>query len=602
MQAIRRNARTAAAAALGLLLGACQMAGLPTPGGADAAAERAARLARQGDHAAAAQGYEAAARDAAPDAANAYWLAAAREWLVEKRVDAAQAAIANVTAPVTAADTREQRRLEAEVALARGDTARAAEILREIPGDDAATLETRARIQFGILKVADAVASLVARDKLLTGAADRQANQHMIIEGIEAALARGADARAPAGADPVVAGWLELGRILSDARSGALGTQRRLQAWRDRYPQHPASESLWKGTADRQVASGDQPRQVALLLPLSGRAAAAGSAVRDGFLGAFYDDGRAARPRIRVYDVAERDAPSAYLQAIGDGSDFVVGPLTREEVAALATLADGRATTLALNFLPDNVQVPDRFYQYALSPEDEARLAARRIAADGHASGVTLAPQSDWGRRVVAAFVEEFTANGGHVVDQADYLPSTADFNEIIRGLLRTTGQRGSLPRPDAQFIFVAAQPVHGRLIRTQLRFNYASALPMYATSDVYDPAGPGNVDLDGVIFPDMPWVLDPLGAPADAREAADRAFPNRGGQLARLYAFGYDAYRLMHELPRMRSGSLGPLSGVTGRLAVDAQGRVRRELDWAQVVGGRISAWPAPAALPPGS
>jgi outer membrane PBP1 activator LpoA protein len=76
--------------------------------------------------------------------------------------------------------------------------------------------------------------------------------------------------------------------------------------------------------------------------------------------------------------------------------------------------------------------------------------------------------------------------------------------------------------------------------------------------------------------------------------------FPNRGGQLSRLYAFGYDAYRLMHELPRMRSGSVGPLSGVTGRLAVDDAGRVRRELDWAQVVGGRISPWPAPAPLPP--
>ena len=296
---------------------------------------------------------------------------------------------------------------------------------------------------------------------------------------------------------------------------------------------------------------------------------------------------------MRVYDVAERDAPSAYLQALADGSDFVVGPLTREEVAALATLADGRATTLALNFLPDSVQVPDRFYQYALSPEDEARLAARRIAADGRTSGVTLAPQSDWGRRVAAAFVEEFTAAGGHVVDQAEYLPSTADFNEIIRRMLRTTGQRGSSPRPDAQFIFVAAQPVHGRLIRTQLRFNYASALPMYATSDVYDPAGTGNVDLDGVIFPDMPWVLDPLGASALARDSAERAFAGRGGQLVRLYAFGYDAYRLIHELPRLRNGSSGPLAGVSGRLAVDAQGRVRRELDWAQVVGGRISPWP---------
>ena len=245
------------------------------------------------------------------------------------------------------------------------------------------------------------VTSLMARDKLLTSPADRQANQRLIVDGIQSALLRGADARTPAGADPVLAGWLELGRILADAQSGALGAQRRLQAWKERYPSHPASESLWKGIAERPVAAGERPQQVALLLPLSGRAAAAGGAVRDGFLGAYYDGGNAARPRIRVYDVAERDAPSAYLQALADGCDFVVGPLTREEVTALATVADGRATTLALNFLPDGVQVPDRFYQFALSPEDEARLAARRVAADGRLSGVTLAPQSDWGRRVV---------------------------------------------------------------------------------------------------------------------------------------------------------------------------------------------------------
>ena len=600
MQALLRLARMAATAALAVTLVACQLTGLPSLGGADAAAERAARLSRQGNHAGAAEAYEAAARTAPPDAVNAYWLAAAREWLQGASVDAAQAAIAKLAPPLAAAESREQRRLEAEVALARGDTARAAQILRGISGDDAATLSTRARVQFGSLRVADAVASLAARDKLLSGAADRQANQLMIIDGIQAALMRGADARPPAGADPVVAGWLELGRILADAKSGALGAQRRLQAWRGRYPTHPASESLWKSAPERPALPGGRPQQVALLLPLSGRTAAAGGAVRDGFLGAYYDDGGSARPRVRVYDVAERDAPSAYLQALADGSDFVVGPLTREEVAALATLADGRAATLALNFLPDNVQVPDRFYQYALSPEDEARLAARRVAADGSSSGVTLAPQSDWGRRVAAAFTEEFTAAGGHVVDQAEYLPSTADFNDILRRLLRTTGQRGSSPRPDAQFIFVAAQPVHGRLIRTQLRFNYASALPMYATSDVYDPAGPGNVDLDGVIFPDMPWVLDPLGAPAVARDAAERAFPNRGGPLTRLYAFGYDAYRLVSELPRMRSGTAGPLAGVSGRLAVDAQGRVRRELDWAQIVGGRLAPWPSVSALPP--
>ena len=599
MQAKLRIARNALAAILvAALAAACQVTGLPGLG-ADPA-ERAARLAREGDHAGAAQSFEAAAKAAAAGTGNALWLAAAGEWLQARNVGAAENALANVAPPVAAADAREQRRLDAEVALARGDTARAAEILKELSGDDAATLATRARVQFGSLQVADAVTTLMARDRVLTSPADRQANQRLIVDGIQSALLRGADARTPAGADPVLAGWLELGRILADAQSGALGAQRRLQAWKQRYPSHPASESLWKGIAERPVAAGERPQQVALLLPLSGRAAAAGGAVRDGFLGAYYDGGSAARPRIRVYDVAERDAPSAYLQALADGCDFVVGPLTREEVAALATVADGRAATLALNFLPEGVQVPDRFYQFALSPEDEARLAARRVAADGRTSGVTLAPQSDWGRRVVTAFAEEFAAAGGQVVEQADYVPSTADFNETLRRLLRTTGQRGSSPRPDAQFIFVAAQPVHGRLIRTQLRFNYASALPTYSISDIFDPSGAGNQDLDGVIFPDMPWILDPIGAAGGAREAVERAFPGRGGPHTRLYAFGYDAFRLANEFPRLRSGGSGYLPGATGRLTLDAEGRVRRELDWAQIVAGHVAPWPPPAPLAP--
>ena len=599
MQAKLRIARNALAALLiTALAAACQTTGLPGLG-ADPA-ERAARLAREGNHAGAAQSYEAAAKAAAAGSGNALWLAAANEWLLARDIAAAENAVANVAPPLAAADSREQRRLDAEIALARGDTARAASILKGLAGDDATTLATRARVQFGSLQVADGVTSLMARDKLLTSPAERLANQRQIVDGIQSALLRGADARTPAGADPVLAGWLELGRILADAQSGALGAQRRLQAWKERYPSHPASDALWKGIAESPAATGDRPQQVALLLPLSGRAAPAGSAVRDGFLAAYYDGSGSARPRVRIYDVAERDAPSAYLQAIADGCDFVVGPLTREEVSALATLADGRATTLALNFLPDGVQVPDRFYQFALSPEDEARLAARRIAADGKLSGVALAPQSDWGRRVLGAFSDEFAAAGGQLVDQADYVASTADFNETLRHLLRTTGQRGSSPRADAQFIFVAAQPVHGRLIRTQLRFNYASALPMYAISDVFDPSGAGNQDLDGVIFPDMPWILDPVGAAGGARDTVERAFPGRGGQLTRLYAFGYDAYRLVNELPQMRGGSPGFLPGASGRLSLDAQGRVRRELDWAQIVDGRVAPWPPPAALEP--
>jgi hypothetical protein len=579
-------------AAIGLiavLAAACQLPGLDRVGGAEDATNRAARQSRQGDYAAAARSYESAARAAPSAEANTLWLAAAGEWIAGGDLAAAQNAISMLAPPVSTAQAREKLRLDAEMALARGETERALAMLRDIPPDgNANVLATRARIQFGALRVAEAVRSLIERERLLTNARDREANQRMIVEGIGIALDRGADAKAPAGADAVLTGWLELGRIISDADAGALGAPRRLQGWRERFPAHPANEALWRGLVERPATADDLPRQIALLLPLSGRAEAAGVAVRDGFVAAYYDYGSADRPRLRIYDVSARDAPSSYLQALTDGCDFVVGPLTREEVAALASVADGRATTLALNFLPDGVQVPDRFYQYALSPEDEARLAARRIVADGRMSGVTLSPQSDWGRRVQAAFADEFSAAGGRLVDHADYPPSTADFNDLLRRLLLTTGQRGSAPRSDAQFIFVAAQPVHGRLIRSQLRFNYAGALPMYATSDVFDGASQGNFDLDGVIFPDMPWVLDPHGPSAAAREAAERAWPGRSNALGRLHAFGYDAFRLIGELRRLRGNGSTPLPGVTGRLAVDRQGRVRRELDWAQVVQGK--------------
>jgi uncharacterized protein len=595
MQCLQTIFRPAAVALL-FTLAACQPSGGLRPDAGASAEERATRLAERGDHAAAARGWEDAATRAPQSRANSLWLNAASAWILAGQADAAQRALDRLLAPLSASDAQQQARVAAEIALARNQPRQALQLLDAAGAPaDAAALATRARAQFALGQLTTAISSLTARERLLPAGAPRLDNQRMIVDGLATAARGGADLRTPAGADPLVAGWLELARIQAEATSMSAGAGSRLQAWRLRYPAHPANTALWSELVSRYTVGIEPGSRVALLLPLSGRAAAAGTLVRDGFLTAHYEQPESARPTIRLYDVAASDAATAYLTAIADGADLVIGPLTRDEVIGLSSMADGRVTTLALNFLPEGTPTPSRFYQFALSPEDEARQAARRALADGHAAGVALGPANEWGQRTLNAFAEEFTALGGRLLERRVYAPGTTDFKVIITDLLRigpsATGAR--TVRPDVGFIFVAGQPVDGRLIRTQLRFNYASRLPAYSTSDMYEPGGRGNADLDGMILPDMPWVLDPAGAAALLREQADRLWPQDRPSRSRLFAFGYDAYAIGAELARRGRPFATPLPGLSGRLTLDPAGRIQRGLDFAQVRGGRLEPLP---------
>jgi len=599
MQSSHTPPRVAAIALLAAWLVACQPATVGRPDAGKAAERQATELSARGDHSAAALAWERAAAAAPADRAGRAWIAAAREWIAARDAAAARRALEQVTGAVAPADSRERTRLQAELALLSDEPGRALELLEQRVGpEDAATLATQARAQFALGDVPAAVRTLEARNGLLADPAARLANQRLILDGTAAAAPRGAELRPAPGTDPVTAGWLELGRIQADAELSAAGTGPRLRAWRARYPAHPANAALWQELVDRYATAIEATSGVALLLPLTGRAAAAGGAVRDGFLAAYYDQPEGLRPGIRLYDVAQSDAASAYLEAVASGAQIVVGPLTRPEVANVAAMADGRATVLALNFLPDGIITPSRFYQFALSPEDEARQVARRAVEDGHTSGVALVPASEWGQRVLAAFSQELAMHGGLLVGSDVYAPGTTDFQVILRRLLqvrRAPAEPGAdaraqaryTYRDDAQFIFVAAQSVTGRLIRTQLRFNYASRLPVYATSDIFEPGGRGTPDLDGVVFPDMPWVLDVAGPASLMRDAIASTWPEQAPARSRLHAFGYDAFTIAAELARRSTPFATPVAGLTGRLTLDPQGRILRELEFAQIQDG---------------
>jgi len=352
-----------------------------------------------------------------------------------------------------------------------------------------------------------------------------------------------------------------------------------------------------------QVAAGSQ---VALLLPLTGRQSAAATSVRDGFLTAYYSQPAATRPGLRIYDTGQMSITAALNQATQDGAGIIVGPLTREEVAAAAAYTGPRPPMLTLNALAGPASAGNALYQYALSPEDEARQVARRVVADGRRAGIALVPSGEWGRRVLTAFTQELNAAGGQLLDVGTYDSGSTDYAAAISQVLRINESEARdkrlesvlgtkltfqpRRRGDVAFIFTPGQAQAERLLRPQLKFYFAGDVPAYATADAFEPDSNANQDLDGLIFPDAPWLLG--GALVDGvRDATNAAWPTGGPRRNILFAFGFDAARLATALRALsqQSGSATSLAvdGLTGHLTIGPDGHVLRDLMWAQIRNG---------------
>ncbi|HEY6642322.1 penicillin-binding protein activator [Povalibacter sp.] len=581
----------------------------PTPPGADRQLAHAEQLARDGKYIESAQLYETMAGSAQKELRDRLLLRAAKEYLLAGDPAKVQATLARVSASLPTQDFADRAVIAAELALQAKNPAKALEELQRVPQPlprESApnVLALRARAQFALNRPAAGVTTALERERLLSNPQDIRANQRLIWEGLQTSAAGNADFTSQPGSSAIVAGWLDLGRAALVAARNPFTAKTDLAAWRSRYPTHPANSFLNEEVLPALGVGLDYPAQVALVLPLSGRQQAAGVAIRDGFMAALLQQDPARRPQVNIYDTVAMGASTAYRRAVTEGAQFIVGPLLKEDVAALATSSDVSVLTLALNQLPDSASPPAMLFQYALDPEDEARQVARRAMADGRGRGLALVPNNEWGQRVYRALESELKALGGAVAGVGYYDTSARDFSDPISKLLlidesraranalnSTLGQRFEFEprrRGDVQFVFMGAYPSEGRSLRPTLRFFLADDLPVYATSDIYEPDTQANSDLDGVIFPDMPWVISPDAVSTELRTALNQYWPVRARGRGRLYAFGFDAYRIVPLLKAGKFGTANAIPGMTGLLSIDERGRVRRDLDWARVTDGK--------------
>lgn len=322
------------------------------------------------------------------------------------------------------------------------------------------------------------------------------------------------------------------------------------------------------------------PQQLALLLPLDGAYAAVGTSVAEGFFAAYFDAGReqAPRPAVRVYSThsTPEGALSGYQQALGDGAQLVVGPLTRDAVAALFKQSRLPVPTLALNH-PDNRQLPaGDASEFGLMPETEGAQAAAHMIERGLRHAYTVVSSVDFSQRALTAFKAEYAARGGTLLGSATFESG----GTAIAGLNLANA-------PADAGVFISMRPAQARVLVPQLRAAKV-LLPVIATSHVYDGSddGASNRDLDGVEFCDAPWLFNaqPGLPPVVDVEAL---LPSARGATARLFAFGMDAWNLVPYLDWLRNNPGSYLPGATGQLTSDQFGRIRRVLTWAVFANG---------------
>jgi outer membrane PBP1 activator LpoA protein len=575
---------------------------------ADRQVVQAERLSREGDAKGAAQIYESVAARSGGELQNRFYLRAAREHARANNTARANELLKQVGTSLPSADFTLRAQVAAELALKANRPDAALTELNRIPQPVARealpdVLALRARALFATNRPAAAIVAALDREAALSTQEEIRGNRRLIWEGLQRSAANNADFTPPPGATALLTGWLDLGRAAVVTARNPSAASDDVAQWRARYPNHPANSLLTEEVLPSLSAELAYPTQIALILPLSGRQQAAGVAVRDGFMAAVLQQSPAQRPTINVYDSAELGASTAYQRAIADGAQAVVGPLTKEEVAAIANSNAVSTVTLALNQLGDGAVPPSLMFQFALDPEEEARQVAQRVIADGRTRGIVLLPNNDWGQRVFRAFDSELKTLGGSIASMRFYDPSEHDYSQPIRAALLVDESRARANalssalgtrfefeprrRGDMQFVFIGGQPQQGRSLRPALLFHLTEDLPVYATSDIFEPNVAANADLEGVMFPDMPWTIASDAASKQLRDALMAHWPARARARGRLYAFGFDAYRLVPLLQAGRFGRQYSVPGMTGRLSVDDRGRIHRELDWARVTTG---------------
>lgn len=316
---------------------------------------------------------------------------------------------------------------------------------------------------------------------------------------------------------------------------------------------------------------------------------------------------------LKIYDTSAQPLDQVLAQVQQDGASIVVGPLLKNNVEELMK-SNTSLNVLALN-QPEQVQNRANICYFALSPEDEARDAARHIHEQGKQAPLLLTPRSALGDRVATAFAQEWQQLGGGVVLQQKF-GSTSELRAGVNGgagiALTGSPVSASLPqqqavtiggltipapptdaqisgggKPDAAYIIATPEEIAFIKPMIAMRNGSQSGVTLYASSrSAQGTAGPDfRLEMDGLQYSEIPMLAG--SNPALMQQALSSV--RNDYSLARLYAMGVDAWALANHFTQMRQVPGFELNGNTGDLTATQDCVINRKLSWLKYQQGQI-------------
>ena len=513
--------------------------------------------------------------------------------------------------------SRQYQLLRSALALAEQRPKRSWQLLVDLdhkaldPLQQALMWELQLRALFAANEIPQALAFLRAPSSEGTPAGQTQSFYHLAFSQLTR-LHR--DTLEELGADatltPQDQAWVSLAVL--HARQGWNDYQLReaLTGWTLQHPGHPATS----------IAIELRPQhcpidQVALLLPLSSSYREAALAFHDGFMSLHQIDSDPAKPIVRVYDFGEQIAlvPTYYDQALKEGAQKVVGPLGRKAVAALANHQRFPVPTLLLG--SGEFEARPGAFILDLSRQREARTLAVHARRRGLRRALILHSADGRSERAARSGATAWAQHGGIILDTTviptginDYsgvlgnllgLDESAQRAQRLQGLLGGSTQLHSVPRrrQDFDVILLFTDQSTARLLKPQIDFHRAGSIPIYSLNTIYngkpDPAV--DLDLEGIVFSDMPWLVRSGGRFDRTGGDFPLNAPYRHLATDRLFALGMDAYRLSCLSSQGQLPARQTWAGASGLLTLQPDGQIHRLADWVHFRDGTPRALESP-------